>query len=106
MILDNFKKLFKNFYFLFFILFILWMTFIDTNGFYNRYRLSKKLSDLESQKVFYTNEIEQISMDKKSFDNNDELLEKYAREKYLMKKDFKNLIIFIKNIIISKHLNI
>ena len=47
MILDNFKKLFKNFYFLFFILFILWMTFIDTNGFYNRYRLSKKLSDLE-----------------------------------------------------------
>ena len=84
MILDNFKKLFKNFYFLFFILSILWMTFIDTNGFYNRYRLSKKLSDLESQKIFYTNEIEQILMDKKSFDNNDELLEKYAREKYLM----------------------
>ena len=95
MILDNFKKLFKNFYFLFFILFILWMTFIDTNGFYNRYRLSKKLSDLESQKVFYTNEIEQISVDKKSFDNNDELLEKYAREKYLMKKENEDIFYII-----------
>ena len=95
MIIDNFKKLFKNFYFLFFILFILWMTFIDTNGFYNRYRLSKKLSDLESQKVFYTNEIEQISMDKKSFDNNDELLEKYAREKYFMKKESEDIFYII-----------
>ena len=95
MVLDNFKNLFKNFYFLFFILFILWMTFIDTNGFYNRYRLSKKLSDLESQKIFYTNEIEQISMDKKSFDNNDELLEKYAREKYLMKKESEDIFYII-----------
>ena len=50
---------------------------------------------LESQKVFYTNEIEQISVDKKSFDNNDELLEKYAREKYLMKKESEDIFYII-----------
>jgi len=96
MILDNFKKLFKNFYFLFFILSILWMTFIDTNGFYNRYILSKQLSDLESQKLFYNEEIQKISIEKEAFDNNDELLEKYAREKYLMKKDSEDIFYIIK----------
>ncbi len=95
MILEKIKKIFKNFYFLFFIISILWMTFIDTNGFYNRYRLSKQLSDLESQKLFYNQEIQKISIEKEAFDNNDELLEKYAREKYLMKKDSEDIFYII-----------
>jgi len=36
-----------------------------------------------------------FEMDKKSFDNNDELLEKYAREKYLMKKESEDIFYII-----------
>ncbi len=53
MIMQKIKDLFKNFYFLFLFSFLVWMTVIDTNGFINRYRLSKKLSDLNTQKNFY-----------------------------------------------------
>ena len=47
---DNIKRLFKNFYFLFFVGFLVWMVLIDSNGFVNRFKLSGKLNDLEEEK--------------------------------------------------------
>ena len=61
MINQKIRDLFKNFYFLFFLSFILWMTIIDSNGFINRYRLSKKLSELNTQKEFYVKEINKVT---------------------------------------------
>ena len=84
MISQKIKDLFKNFYFLFFLCFVLWMTIIDSNGFINRYRLSAKLSELNTQKEFYIEEIDKVSLDKEKFESDEELLEKYAREEYLM----------------------
>ena len=69
MISQKIRGLFKNFYFLFFLCFVLWMTIIDSNGFINRYRLSDKLSELNSQKEFYVKEIDKVSLDKDSFKN-------------------------------------
>ena len=79
MIMQKIKDLFKNFYFLFLFSFLVWMIVIDTNGFINRYRLSKKLSDLKTQ-----------------FESDDELLEKFSREKYFMKKSSEE-IFYIEN---------
>ena len=86
MIYQKIKHLFKNFYFLFFISFILWMIVIDSNGFINRFKLSKKLSELNIEKDFYKEEIKNISDEKNRFEADNELLEKFAREEYLMKK--------------------
>ena len=91
MINQKIRGLFKNFYFLFFLCFVLWMTIIDSNGFINRYRLSDKLSELNSQKEFYVKEIDKVSLDKERFESDQELLEKYAREEYLMKKEFSQM---------------
>ena len=96
MILQKIKHLFKNFYFLFFISFVLWMTVIDSNGFINRFKLSKKLSDLNVEKDFYKKEIEKISDEKNSFESDSELLEKFAREQYLMKKKSEDIFYIIK----------
>ena len=87
MISQKIRGLFKNFYFLFFLCFVLWMTIIDSNGFINRYRLSSKLSELNTQKEFYIKEIDKVSLDKEKFERDEELLEKYAREEYLIKKE-------------------
>ena len=91
MISQKIRGLFKNFYFLFFLCFVLWMTIIDSNGFINRYRLSSKLSELNTQKEFYIKEIDKVSLDKERFESDEELLEKYAREEYLMKKESEDI---------------
>ena len=96
MINQKIRGLFKNFYFLFFLCFVLWMTIIDSNGFINRYRLSDKLSELNSQKEFYVKEIDKVSLDKQRFESDQELLEKYAREEYLMKKESEDIFYVIK----------
>ena len=96
MISQKIRGLFKNFYFLFFLCFVLWMTIIDSNGFINRYRLSAKLSELNTQKEFYIEEIDKVSLDKEKFESDDELLEKYAREEYLMKKESEDIFYVIK----------
>ena len=96
MISQKIRGLFKNFYFLFFLCFLLWMTIIDSNGFINRYRLSDKLSELNSQKEFYVKEIDKVSLDKERFESDQELLEKYAREEYLMKKESEDIFYVIK----------
>ena len=72
------------------------MTIIDSNGFINRYRLSKKLSELNTQKEFYVKEIDKVSLDKERFESDQELLEKYAREEYLMKKESEDIFYVIK----------
>ena len=96
MINQKIRGLFKNFYFLFFLCFVLWMTIIDSNGFINRYRLSDKLSELNSQKEFYIKEIDKVSLDKERFESDQELLEKYAREEYLLKKESEDIFYVIK----------
>jgi len=96
MISQKIRGLFKNFYFLFFLCFVLWMTLIDSNGFIIRYRLSDKLSELNSQKEFYVKEIDKVSLDKERFESDQELLEKYAREEYLMKKESEDIFYVIK----------
>ena len=93
---DNIKRLFKNFYFLFFVGFLVWMVLIDSNGFVNRFKLSDKLNDLEEEKSFYLEEINKISKEKNQFETDEELFEKFAREEYLMKKKSEDIFYIIK----------
>jgi len=86
-------KIINHKYLVAFMVFIVWMIFIDTNSWTTQRKLNKKIDKLEERKEFYKNE---ISNDRKALDeisNNPEMLEKYARERFFMKK--KNEDIFI-----------
>ena len=85
----------KNYYFLFGLFFIVWMAFIDSNGFSAQYQLTKKLNDLESQKAYYLEKKEQVLKDREELTTNKELLEKFAREHYLMKKPSEDLYVIV-----------
>ena len=41
-------------------------------------------------------EIDKVSLDKEKFESDEELLEKYAREEYLMKKESEDIFYVIK----------
>ena len=92
----NLRKLFKNFYFLFFLTFLIWMILIDSNGFFNRFKLSNKLNDLENEKNFYLDEIYKISNEKSQFESDKDLFERFAREQYLMKKKSEDIFYIVK----------
>ncbi len=90
------KKLppiFRNFYFVTGICFLVWMTFLDENDLITRYKMGAKLRSLEREKEFYIEKIAQVEKDREELMTNKELLEKFAREKYLMKKESEDVFI-------------
>ena len=92
---DRVPKLFKNFYFISAFVFLLWLLVFDSNDIFTQMGLSKKKSELESQKEFYEDKILEVKNDRESLLTDDEQLEKLAREKYLMKKDSEDVYIIV-----------
>jgi cell division protein DivIC len=84
---------FRNFYFVTGITFLVWMTFLDSNDLINRFRLSAKLRSLENEKEYYQEKIKEVEKDRQELMGTTELLEKFAREKYLMKKPTEDIFI-------------
>ncbi|MFN3758853.1 MAG: FtsB family cell division protein [Algoriphagus aquaeductus] len=90
------KKIFKytgNFYVLSTLFFLFWMIFIDSNSLVIHFRLTQKLWDLENQKEYYQEKRIQIKAEREELMSNAELLEKFARERYLMKKPTEDLYV-------------
>jgi cell division protein FtsB len=79
-------KIFTNTYILVLTLFVIWMAFFDTNSLLIHRELQQEVNKLEQQKDFLQKEIEK---DKKLLNElkDPKALEKYAREKYYMKKE-------------------
>lgn len=78
-------KIATNVYALIGLFFVFWMVFLDTNSLLIYLNLEQKLSELEQQKAALERD---IATDKKTlFQLNDSIkLERYAREKYNMKR--------------------
>lgn len=88
----------QNKYIVAFILFIIWMLFFDTNSFLKQIELEKTIKKLELRKDYYKKEIKK---DRKALDelkNNPAKLEKYARERFLMKKENEDIFIIKKKV--------
>lgn len=73
--------------------FLAWMIFLDSNDLISRFKMSSKLRSLEREKEFYLEKISDVEKDRTELMTNKELLEKFAREKYLMKKESEDLFI-------------
>jgi len=91
--LKRLSPAFRNFYFVAIISFLAWMVFLDSNDLISRFKMSSKLRSLEAEKEFYLEKISEVEKDRKELMTNKELLEKFAREKYLMKKESEDLFI-------------
>jgi cell division protein DivIC len=94
-LLDRIPPVFRNFYFVTALLFFLWMLFFDSNDIISHFQLNSKISELEENKAFYEEKIEEVKKDQQALDTDRELLEKIAREKYLMKKENEDVYIVV-----------
>lgn len=79
-------KFITNRYVLIFVIFTIWMVFFDENSLLNHWELDAEIKKLNEEKEYYQTE---INADKELIKNlqNNEDLEKYARETYKMKKE-------------------
>ncbi len=96
----NFKSIvrkivpfFRNFYFSTGFFLLAWMLFFDANDFISQYRLTGKLNDLLKEKAFYSVKILEVKKEKEEVFGSRDLLEKFARERYLMKKPTEDIYI-------------
>lgn len=94
--MQKFLKYAKNNYILGASFFLFWMIFIDSNNLVNQFQLSRKLNQLEDQKEYYQERKEIITKEREELLSNPELLEKFAREKYLMKKKTEDIYVIVK----------
>jgi len=59
--------------------------------------MGTKLRSLENEKEYYQEKISEVGKDRQELTTNKELLEKFAREKYLMKKPTEDIFIIQEN---------
>ncbi len=87
-----FLKFLGNRYTLVLIFFIVWMLFLDNQSLWDQRALNKQIEELEDNKAYYKQE---IAKDEQSIKNlkNPGQTERYAREKYYMKKDSEDIYI-------------
>nr|WP_158827349.1 septum formation initiator family protein [Mucilaginibacter sp. JXJ CY 39] len=88
--------LLKNKFFLVTIAFVVWMLFFDKNDLYSQYEYKQQLNKLEQERDFYQKETAQVTKDLDELNSNPQKLEKFAREKYLMKKPDEDVFVIVK----------
>ncbi len=92
------KKVFnfiKNKYFITILGLAVWVTFFDRYDMIEQYQSRQKLKHLETDRGYFKDEIKKNQKDIQELQTNAVSLEKFAREKYLMKKDDEDIFVII-----------
>ncbi|MFM8450232.1 MAG: FtsB family cell division protein [Haliscomenobacter sp.] len=80
----------RNRYMLVLLLFVFWMLFMDKHDVLTQWRLQRTLNKLEREKEYYFQRIERAERDRLNLEANGE---KFARERYFMKKPGEDVFI-------------
>jgi cell division protein DivIC len=92
-IIKKLPKPLRNKYLILFLLFILWVVFIDDYNLINQSKIKNTVDDLKIQKEFYISEIKSDSIELYKLQNDPAEQERFAREKFLMKKENEDIFI-------------
>jgi cell division protein FtsB len=87
--------LIKNKFFLATVAFVIWMIFFDKNDLFSQYEYHQQLSKLKQEQEFYKTETAKVNKDLDELTSDKVKLEKFAREKYLMKKDNEDIFVIV-----------
>jgi cell division protein FtsB len=83
-----------NRYFVVSIGFVVWMLFFDQRDFFQQRERAAELKKVEDAKKYYQKEIEYTQKQLNNIQNNKAAIEKYARERYLLRREGEELYLF------------
>jgi cell division protein FtsB len=95
-------ELLRNKYFLAIMAFAVWMLFFDKNDILAQYEYKAEVNKLQQEKDFYTKETAAVKKDLTALDSNLNTAEKFAREKYFMKKENEDVFVVVKSDSVKK----
>ncbi|GAA4468764.1 septum formation initiator family protein [Nibrella saemangeumensis] len=72
-----------------------WVLFFDANDLVSQTRHWLKVRELENERAYYEQKIDEVKAQRKEILGNDRRLEKFAREKYLMKKSTETVYVIV-----------
>jgi cell division protein DivIC len=85
-------KFISNKYVWVLLFFVTWMLFLDNYSYFDHRILNQEIEELEANKKYYQDEIKKDQENIKLLKNPDQI-EKFAREKYYMKRDSEDIYI-------------
>jgi len=94
--MNRLLELIRNKYFLAVAAFVVWLLFFDKNDAIAQYEYRSEVSKLQEEKDFYVREIAKVKKDLNELNTNLNTAEKFAREKYFMKKDNEDIFVIVK----------
>lgn len=71
------------------------MLCFDAEDLITQYKLRRRLSNLKAEKAYYRKQIEKIEQDRKGLTYDEDVLEKFAREKYFMRKPTEDVYVIV-----------
>ncbi len=83
----------RNKYLVLLLLFILWIIFLDDYNLIHQKKIKNNVDELKELKDFYISEIKSDSAELSKLKNDSNEQERFAREKFLMKKDNEDIFI-------------
>lgn len=89
-------KLFRNFYVLTAGAFVFLLLFLDDDDLITGFKAERQLRQLESEKEYYTEQIEQVKKETTRLTSDRRSFEKLAREKYLLKRPAEDVYIIVR----------
>ncbi|HQQ92916.1 MAG TPA: septum formation initiator family protein [Bacteroidia bacterium] len=93
--MKTFLNLIRNKYLMSVLAMLAWLIFFDKNDVFTQVDLIHKCNKLKLEKEYYQQEIRNNREGLEDLRQNANTLEKFAREKYLMKKDNEDLFVFV-----------
>jgi cell division protein DivIC len=91
--MKKFSSIITNKYLLAIAFFLVWMTFFDQKDFFNTLQTKKEFNALQEKKKYYVGEIVKARQELSDFQNNSAAIEKFARQRYFLKRDGEDVFI-------------
>jgi cell division protein FtsB len=85
----------KNKYVVTIVALSVWVAFFDKNDLKTQIDLRQEVKKLEDERNYFAKEIAGITADIRELSTNPKTLEKFAREKYLMKRDNEDIFVIV-----------
>lgn len=74
---------------------LIWMLFFDVNDVFTQMRMYRELARLGDEKKYYIQKLREVETERMEVMGNKKLIEKFAREKYLMKRPNEEIFVIV-----------